>query len=161
MEATIIVSERKEKAGTGKNNKPYLLTTLVSSEGSKYSGFNIARDIQPGHSVKLYVSPNQGYKNSYNIERVLEHDANPSKVITPLKPEAKPIGKAAPMTASPIPELSPTLQAVWIKNALYALKCANLDPDVENALLVKLVEQYGEDRMNKVIDAQQNKRYGR
>ena len=162
METTIIiVSERKEKAGTGKNGKPYLLTTLIAQTGEKYSGFNIARDIQPGHSVKLYATPNQGYKNSFNIETIVEHDANPNQVILPPKGQAVGRENAAVKPSPSIPDLTPQLQAIWIANAYEALKLAKLDPDVEHDLLVLLVKQYGEDRMNKVIDAQQNRRYGR
>jgi hypothetical protein len=165
MEATIIVSERKEKAGTGKNGKPYTLITLVAQTGDKYSGFNIDREITPGCLVKLLAKPNEGYRNSYNIERIIEYDTNPlpqpgktpeSKQTTPTKGEA--VGM--PMNPS-ISKLTGELQLDWIRQALVAMEQAGLDAEIENPLLVELVREYFSEWMSKNIQAEQRARWGK
>jgi hypothetical protein len=161
MEATILVSERKEKAGTGKNGKPYTLITLVAQTGDKYSGFNIDREIKPGCLVKLLAKPNEGYRNSYNIERIIEYDTDP-KLSPGSKPNTTPL-KAEPSGAMKpsISKLTGELQLDWIRQALVAMEQAGFDAEIENPLLVELVREYFSEWMSKNIQAENKARWGK
>ena len=169
MEATIIISEREEKAGTGKNGKPYVLTTLISNNGNKYSGFRIDKDIQPGYSVKLMAKESK-FKNNYDIERVIEYDANPNSVSqtqpagqgqivsTPPKPlPAKPLEKA-------LPKLTAELQRKWMVDAQIALSQrhgADFDMMVYASVYAELIRQYFSVWISERITAEQRARWGK
>lgn len=162
METTIIVAERKEKAGTGKNGKPYTLTTLISSEGSKFSGFRIDKGIGPGCEVRLYAKESK-FKNNYDIERIIEYDADP-------KPETKqgqgkPSTVLPPVPPLPAPErLNPGQQTAWIRRARDVLDSAlgtDWDPMVYEALLAELVREYHSEYMSERIGAEQRARWGK
>ena len=166
MEATIIVSERKEKAGTGKNGKPYLLTTLVSRDEGKYTGFNIDKEIQPGYSVKLYAKENQGYKNSYNIERIIEYDANPTIGKTAEnqgkaggKPQSTPLSNPEKGILQPKP--TEEMRHEWILTAIRIMGKAGMDTEIESNLLTELVRQQHSEWMSEKIAAEQRARWGK
>jgi len=159
MEATIIISEREEKAGTGKNGKPYLLTTLISNNGNKYSGFRIDKEIKPGYSVKLMAKESK-FKNNYDIERVIEYDASPISDKPIPKGEAG-TTKPQPMTPSP---LTPEMQVEFMNKAFKAMELkhgVDWDPLVYGELVAELVREYHAEWMSSKISAEQKARWGK